>query len=158
MSRHRLERRQVVGGSVREAFGFFKDPMNLEVITPPWLRFRVVSSSNDVVRLGTEITYHLRWQVFPMKWRSRISEYEEDRLFADEMLRGPYASWYHWHYFEEVPNGVAVTDVVEYRLPFGPLGSLAHGAVVRRQLEAIFDYRYQTIDRLFRRPAVPEST
>jgi hypothetical protein len=30
---------------------------------------------------------------------------------------------------------------VDYALPFGPLGRLAHCLVVRRQLQGIFDYR-----------------
>jgi hypothetical protein len=38
---------------------------------------------------------------------------------------------------------------VDYSLPFGVLGRLAHGIFVRRQLEAIFDYRAREIARFF---------
>jgi ligand-binding SRPBCC domain-containing protein len=149
VSPHVLERSQVVPGALDHVFSFFEDPRNLETITPPWLHFTVLSSSDERVRLGTEIGYSLRWQVFPMRWESRISEYERDVMFADEMTRGPYARWYHRHLFREVPEGVEMVDVVEYRLPHGPLGRLVHGAVVRRQLESIFDYRRDVISRLF---------
>lgn len=148
MRSHRLERRQVVAGRLSDVFRFFEDPRNLEAITPPWLRFRVESSTTDVVQLGTEIDYRLSWHVFPMRWRSRISEYEKDRMFADEMLRGPYAHWYHRHTFAETSTGIEIVDVVDYRLPFAFLGRAVHSALVRRQLEAIFDYRHEAIRRI----------
>jgi ligand-binding SRPBCC domain-containing protein len=147
-----LERRQVVPGDMSTVFAFFKDPRNLEAITPPWLHFQVVASSTPVVRKGTEIDYRLRWQAFPMRWRSRISEYVEGELFADEMLRGPYRRWYHRHLFTVVPSGVEVRDVVQYQLPFGPIGRLAHAVTVRSQLEAIFDHRRQAIAGIFGLP------
>jgi len=146
---HVLEARQLVPGDMTTVFGFFKDPKNLEAITPPWLRFEVRSSTTRTVRTGTEIAYRLRWQVFPMTWRSRISEYEERVLFADEMLSGPYRRWYHTHLFKEAPGGVEMRDVVEYELPFGLLGRLVHAFTVRRQLEAIFAYRRGAIARIF---------
>ena len=34
-----------------------------------------------------------------------------------------------------------MTDTVRYAIGFGPLGELAHRALVRRDLEAIFDFR-----------------
>ena len=46
-------------------------------------------------------------------------------------------------------TGVEMTDDVEYRLPFGPLGRLVHWLVVRHQLRAIFDYRTSAIARRF---------
>ena len=149
MSSDVLKRRQIVSGDIETVFEFFKDPKNLETITPPWLKFEVVSSTTERVQAGTEIQYRLWWQIFPMKWRSRISEFVDGELFADEMLRGPYKRWYHRHLFAQLEDGVEVVDIVEYTLPFGVLGRLVHGAVIRRQLEAIFDYRATTIDRVF---------
>jgi ligand-binding SRPBCC domain-containing protein len=152
VSVHVLKRRQVVPGDLAAVFGFFEDPKNLEAITPPWLRFEVRSSTTERATLGTEITYRLRWLILPMTWESRISEYVAGELFADEMLSGPYKRWYHRHLFTSVPSGVEVTDVVEYQLAFGPLGRLAHSMTVRRQLEAIFDYRHAAITEIFGPP------
>jgi len=146
---HLLERSQFVPADLETVFRFFEDPLNLETITPPWMNFEVKSSTDDVVQKGTEIGYRLRWLVFPMAWKSRISEYESGVLFADEMIRGPYKRWYHRHLFRSVQGGVQVRDVVEYELPCGPLGQLVHRCVVRSQLEAIFDYRRDTIERMF---------
>jgi len=144
-----LHRRQVVGGDLPAVFGFFKSPLNLEAITPRWLRFRVIHASDPEVREGTRIAYRLRVQGFPLRWESRITEYSENAMFADEQLVGPYRRWYHRHLFHAVPGGVAIEDVVEYQLPFGLLGRLVHAALVRRQLAEIFDYRTRAIAARF---------
>jgi ligand-binding SRPBCC domain-containing protein len=152
---HLLERRQVVSGDLARVFAFFCDPRNLEALTPPWLGFRVVAASDARVRLGTRIRYRLRLHGVPLGWESRIAEFVPEERFADEQLRGPYARWYHRHLFRAVPGGVEVTDRVEYRLPFGPLGGLAHALVVRRQLRAIFEHRAARMRELF--PPTPEA-
>jgi len=149
VSDHVLERRQLVPGTPERVFEFFKDPYNLERITPPWLRFEVEDASDARVREGTRIRYRLAWQGIPMRWESVISDYREDHEFVDQMTRGPYARWHHRHLFKPVAGGVEMRDVVSYRLPLGPLGTLAHALVVRRQLEAIFDYRRRAVAQVF---------
>jgi ligand-binding SRPBCC domain-containing protein len=146
---YRLQRRQVVGGTLSAVFAFFKTPQNLEAITPPWLRFRVIAATDAEVREGTRIAYSLRLHGIPFRWESRIAEYVEDRLFADEQIIGPYRRWYHRHLFRPVPGGVEIEDVVDYELPLGPLGRLAHACFVRRQLDRIFEYRADAIARRF---------
>jgi ligand-binding SRPBCC domain-containing protein len=65
------------------------------------------------------------------------------------MLEGPYRSWYHLHVFTPVAHGVEMYDRVEYEMPFGPLGSAAHRLLVRRQLDAIFDFRARAVSARF---------
>lgn len=147
-----LARTLTVAADLDDVFAFFKDPYNLAEITPPWLNFQVQWASEAAVRQDTRIRYRIRWLGLPMRWESRIDRYVENVCFADEMLVGPYKSWYHLHRFRPVPEGVQMSDRVKYALPFGPMGLLAHAAVVRRQLEAIFDYRAQRIGEIFAAP------
>lgn len=149
---YRLYRTQVVGGTIEEVFAFFKDPRNLETITPPWMGFHILGSTHEEVQLGTRIRYRLRVNGIPMGWESLIAEYEEGELFADQMLRGPYRRWYHQHRFREVEGGVEILDQVDYELPLGPLGRLAHWLLVRRQLDAIFSHRQQAMAERFPLP------
>lgn len=139
----------MVPGEGQEVFDFFKDPRNLSELTPPWLNFQVRESSDPSVRNGTRIKYRIRWLGLPMRWESVIEEYVEGEHFADRMLVGPYASWLHRHLFSPVTGGVLVEDRVEYTLPLGWAGALAHRVLVRRQLEAIFDYRALALARRF---------
>lgn len=146
---YRLQQTQVVGGTVAEVFAFFKTPHNLEQLTPPFLGFSVLHASDTEVRLGTTIDYRLALHGIPLRWTSRISEYLEGEMFADEMTSGPYRRWYHRHYFREVPGGVELSDIVEYDLPLGALGRLARQLFVRRQLDTIFAFRRAAIAARF---------
>ena len=146
---YQLRRTQVVGGTIEEVFAFFKDHRNLEAITPPWMGFRILGSTHEEVQLGTRIRYRLRVNGLPMGWESLIAEYEEGTMFADQMLKGPYRRWYHRHQFRQVDGGVEIVDQVDYELPLGPLGRLAHWLVVRRQLDAIFAHRQHAMAERF---------
>ena len=148
MRLHRLEREQLVPGSVADVFGFFAEARNLERITPAWLRFEVVTPEPIRMGPGTLIDYRLRVRGVPLRWTSRIEEWETDRAFADRQVRGPYRVWHHRHEFEARADGTVVRDRVLYALPLGPLGALARAAVVRRDLERIFDFRREAVRRL----------
>jgi ligand-binding SRPBCC domain-containing protein len=64
---------------------------------------------------------------------------------------GPYRLWDHRHRFWREESGTAIEDFVVYELPLGPLGFLLDRLAVRRQLEAIFDYRQAQIEALLAR-------
>ena len=149
MTVHLLNRKQIIPGNISDVFEFFENPLNLEKITPPWLRFRVLSSTDSRVGLGTKISYRLHWQIFPLSWNSEISEYKKDIFFADEMTRGPYRSWYHRHLFRSVQDNVEMTDTIQYSLPLGLIGNLVHAVIIKQQLESIFDYRKKVIEEIF---------
>ncbi len=146
---HTLKRTTFIPADLPRVFAVFKNPRNLEAFTPPWLGFRILSTTDEIVREGTRIRYRLSLAGLPISWESRITEYAELSHFADEQLAGPYRHWYHRHTFRAVPGGVEMTDVVDYALPLGPLGRLVHWLVVRHQLRAIFDYRTKVMTKLF---------
>jgi ligand-binding SRPBCC domain-containing protein len=52
------------------------------------------------------------------------------------------------HEFAETPDGTIVSDCVDYTLPLGPLGRIAHSLIVGRQLKAIFEYRQRAMPKL----------
>jgi ligand-binding SRPBCC domain-containing protein len=152
LSVHLLERSQTLAGEPEELFAFYRDPFNLERITPRWMRFRVIGSSHPYVRRGTRIEYELRWHRFPLHWVTLIEEYEDGVGFVDVMERGPYRRWRHEHRFTPTKGGLQIDDRVEYELPGGVLGEIVHRLVVRRQLEEIFDHRAARMHELFGGP------
>ena len=148
---HTLRRRQRLPGTPEEVFAFFGDARNLETITPPLLRFRVMDSGAEAIAMGpgTLIRYRLNVHRVPVGWLTAIREWDPPRSFVDQQLRGPYALWHHTHTFEALPDGgTLMTDVVRYGLPFGALGEIAHRLFVRRDIEAIFDFRAKKIVEL----------
>lgn len=133
---------------LKQTFAFFENAANLGRITPAWLNFRIVSA-DVAMRQGAEFDYVIRWFGMPMKWRSLIAKYAPPFVFVDEQMVGPYKSWHHEHTFSETPNGVIVSDNLEYELPFGPLGDVAHSLLVKHQLKAIFRYRQKALGEIF---------
>jgi len=129
-----------------EVFAFFSDASNLEVITPPWLSFSVVTPAPIEMRPGTLIDYRLRFRGFPLRWRSEITSWDPPHRFADAQVKGPYRQWIHEHTFVEKDGGTLAGDRVEYAV-WG--GALANALVVRRDVERIFDYRRQTLTAMF---------
>lgn len=144
---HELVREQVVPRPIEETFAFFAQARNLESITPPWLHFEVLTPEPIAMRSGAAIEYRLRLHGIPMRWTAQIEEWEEAHAFVDRQIRGPYRLWHHRHEFEEHPGGTLVRDHVHYGLPAGPFGALAHRALVRRDVERIFDFRAAAVAR-----------
>jgi ligand-binding SRPBCC domain-containing protein len=122
-------------------FAFFSTPRNLEAITPPWLKFRIVHESAPQPGEGVEYTYRLLMRGIPMRWKSRLTEWVPGERFVDVQLRGPYAEWHHTHTFEDVEGGTLIRDRVSYRLPFGWFGRLVAGRLVAADVSKIFEYR-----------------
>ncbi len=145
---HRLVREQVVAAAPDAVFDFFSHARNLETLTPPWLRFEVLTAEPIEMRQGTRIEYRLRLHGVPLRWVSRIEEWHPGRGFVDRQVHGPYRLWHHRHEFEAHDGGTLVRDSVHCSLPLGPFGALAHTAFVRRDLAAVFEYRRQQIDHL----------
>ena len=148
---HVLETSLLVHRPRREVFGFFADPENLDRITPQDLRFEIVTSRPIVMRAGALIAYRLRLLGVRFGWLTRIEVFEPEERFVDVQVRGPYRRWRHVHRFEETPQGTLVRDRVEYELPLGAVGELAHRLFVRSRLRRIFAYRAGRISELLER-------
>jgi ligand-binding SRPBCC domain-containing protein len=148
VSVHHLQREQYVDFPLQEVFEFFAAARNLERITPPWLSFQVLTPEPIVMRIGTMIDYRLRVHGLPLRWTSAIEEWEPGRSFVDRQLRGPYGLWHHRHTFETSGSGTIVRDEVDYALPLGPVGELAHLLFVKPDLNRIFAYRHEAVPRL----------
>jgi ligand-binding SRPBCC domain-containing protein len=143
---HVVRREQRLPGPPAEVFAFFADAANLEAITPPWLRFRIVTPRPIEMRVGTLIEYPLALHRLPIAWLTRIEEWEPGVRFVDVQLHGPYKLWHHTHEFEPAgPDATLMRDTVRYALPLGPLGEGARRAFVARDLEAIFDHRRHAV-------------
>jgi ligand-binding SRPBCC domain-containing protein len=151
----RLESISVVPYPIETVFAFFADAMNLEAITPPFLRFGVLTPAPIQMRPGRLIDYRLRLHGLPLRWQSEISAWEPPYRFVDEQRRGPYRRWVHEHRFEPCAEGTRVIDRVRYEVPGG---RWVHDALVGPDLRRIFEYRSERLRDFFAPANAPSGT
>lgn len=147
-----LRKTQILPISLDEAWDFFSSPKNLKEITPDYMDFKIHTPADELESMypGQMISYTVRPLLgLPLQWTTEITHVEDKNFFVDEQRVGPYTMWHHQHHFEEIDGGVLMTDIVHYMLPLGPLGWVARKLFVERQLEGIFDYRYQVCSKKF---------
>ena len=137
--------------SMDDAWEFFSNPKNLQQITPKNLGFKIVSKYHgDNMYPGQIIEYTVKPVLgIPLYWMTEITHVDEKKYFVDEQRFGPYSMWHHQHHFKETSNGIEMTDIVHYKIPFGFLGSIANSLFIKKQLKQIFDHRYKTVEKLF---------
>lgn len=142
---------QFIPTNLNTAWDFFSNPNNLKDITPTNLGFKVISKfQGDAMYAGQIIEYTVSPVLgIPLYWMTEITHVEDKKYFVDEQRFGPYSMWHHQHHFRETNGGVEMTDIVHYKVPFWFLGDIANGLFVRRQLKAIFDYRYKKVEEMF---------
>jgi len=145
-----LRRETTVNCALPEVFNFFSKAENLEAITPPWLRFRIETPQPIRMGQGATIAYQLHVRGFPLRWLTEIEAWCPPYEFVDVQVKGPYKLWRHIHRFHETEYGTRMTDIVNYTLPFGPLGRLVHRLQVAGDLDKIFDYRERQVRTLLK--------
>lgn len=149
--KHRLYREQQLNCDIETAWDFFSSPKNLSKITPKDMGFTVLTDYNsEQITEGMVIDYIVSPLLkVPLKWRTRITHVEPNISFTDFQEKGPYKYWNHFHEFIPNKDGVLMKNTVDYELPFGFLGKIAHLLFVKKKLAHIFDFRYSVLEKLF---------
>lgn len=128
-------------------------PEHLRDRTPPGVGLVVSSEIPERIYPGLIITYRLRpYKMFCFNWSTKTTQAERLMYFIDEQKSGPYRFWRHEHRLRSTERGVEITDLIHYALPFGMLDRMVHAAIVRKQLNAIFDYRREVLSEKFGAP------
>jgi ligand-binding SRPBCC domain-containing protein len=135
----------IVAADIDRTWAFFSSADNLPAITPPWLRFQILTPTPIVLGPDSVLDYRIRVMGLPVRWRTRIIDWSPPRQFIDLQIRGPYTLWHHQHTFAPVSEGVECKDRVIYRTAGKGLGRLVQGMFVRRQLLDIFRFRRKVI-------------
>lgn len=146
-----LQKVQVIPAPIEKVWDFFSAPENLKTITPPHLGFQILSQKHgETMYAGELIEYTVKPLLgIPLYWMTEITHIEPMKYFIDEQRFGPYSFWHHQHHFKEINNGVEMTDIVHYKIPFWFLGDIANSLIVKYQLKKIFDYRTEVTEKRF---------
>lgn len=146
----KLKQEQFLPISLEQAWEFFATPKNLNEVTPADMVFEITSHLPDKMYEGLIITYRIKPMLnIPIDWCTEITHIKEKEFFVDEQRKGPYNIWHHEHHFEAVEGGVMMTDLLYYDIGKSVFGWLAGKLFVNKKVEAIFKYRYKTLEKYF---------
>ena len=134
----------------QEVFPFFSEASNLETITPDFLGFKILNKSTASIKTGTIINYKLKLHGIPLKWKTEILDFQQDKFFIDNQIKGPYKKWLHKHSFVPYRKGTLIIDDITYKLPLGKIGHLFAGHFVAKDVQKIFTFRQNTLKKVFK--------
>lgn len=150
MKIYTLHTKQNLPITLNEAWDFLSDPRNLKTITPEYMGFNILRGADRAMYQGQLIQYNVTPILgIPTKWVTEITHVVDKKFFVDEQRFGPYALWHHKHFIKEIPGGVEMEDIVDYKVPFGLLGQIVQPFIVAPKLNEIFEYRRKKLVELF---------
>ena len=114
------------------------------------MSFEIISGAEKSIYAGQIIQYNVS-PIFGIKlrWVTEITHVIDNKYFVDEQRFGPYSLWHHKHFFKKIKGGILMEDVVDYKIPLGWLGHLAHFIFVKNRLKKIFKFRENKLVKLF---------
>lgn len=142
---------QVIPRDLEEVWHFFSRPENLNDMTPEDMDFQIMTDIQGVEMYEGMI---IQYKVSPMlgiklNWVTEITHVRDRQYFIDEQRFGPYALWHHQHHFELVDGGVKMTDILNYKVPYGFIGDIANAIFVENRIDEIFKYRIKAVEKIF---------
>ncbi len=148
-----LKATQKIPVDIETAWDFFSKPENLNAITPKKLGFKILNISKaykEAMYAGQIIEYNVKPLLgIPLYWMTEITQVKDKEFFIDEQRFGPYKLWHHQHHFKQIENGIEMTDIVHYKIPYWFAGDIANALIVRKQLKEIFEYRFKMIEEKY---------
>lgn len=133
-----------IPASPEAVFRFHESADALVKLIPPGEPLRVLVPPASL-HPGTRVVLRGSLLGLPLTWVAVHTEYDPPRLFADRQESGPFEHWHHRHHIlDDGAGGTTLRDEVEYALPFGWVGRVFGGGLVRAKLAAMFAYRHET--------------
>lgn len=152
MKMYRLRNTQKLPISLDEAWEFLSNPNQLENITTDELSFQKLHDIPDKMYEGMLMQLRLKpFLRIQLDWLTEITHIKEKEYFIDEQRLGPFRFWHHEHRVLPIEGGVEIQDTVHYVMPFSILGRFVHWLFLRKQLENIFNFREEAIEKVFSR-------
>lgn len=149
MKPHIYTEETIINRPIDEVFEFFSKAENLNLLTPTFLKFKILTPLPIAMGVGTLIDYKISLNGIPFTWKTKISTWKKNEVFVDEQLRGPYKVWIHEHKFEVVDSGVKMTDTVQYLSPGWIVEPIINKLYIEKKVKEIFEFRKKVLLQYF---------
>ena len=100
---------------------------------------------SGLIEDGESVTWQAKHFGITQYLTSKISNFRRPYIFRDEQTKGIFDYFRHDHIFEFKDNKTIMTDVFEYRAPFGFLGSIADGLFLEKYMTNLLIQRNKVI-------------
>lgn len=111
-----FEKAVLILASVEEVFAFCNSRRGFEQHFP----YKVIwYAGPETWRRSSELKFKFRYFGLWFDFQTKVTRWEKNRLFVDEMVVGPYKRFVHAHLFDDVQQGTVYTDHVEFETGFG---------------------------------------
>jgi ligand-binding SRPBCC domain-containing protein len=132
-----------IAAPVETVFQFHEREDALPLLMPAFPPVQLIAKTPGI-GIGTRVEL----RIVLVHWVALHTTYEQNKLFVDEQVKGPFARWVHRHEFENIGERTRLTDRVEYSLRGGPVLNALLGWTVRIMLGQMFAHRHATTKRL----------
>lgn len=101
----------------------------------------IAGKTSGLINLNESVTWRAKHFGINQKLTSKITEFKRPECFTDEMVSGAFKSFRHEHHFSEIADGTLMTDIFDYKSPFGMLGSLADKLFLKNYMVQLLEKR-----------------
>ena len=129
---------------INKIFNFYSNPKNINLLTP-W--FAKVSCTPEK-KISKNETFNIEINILGIKnkWKILIKNYEENKVFTDLQINGPFKYWEHNHIFKYENNKTVMYDEIRYSSKFNLLDK---SFIFYFIFKIIFYYRKRKILAIF---------
>ena len=107
----------------------------------------VAGRTSGLIELGESVTWEGRHFGVRQRFTAEVTAFDRPFYFRDVMTAGAFRAFAHDHRFEERDGRTVMTDVVEFRSPFGPIGWLVDRLFMAGYLRRLLGGRCEAIKR-----------
>ena len=105
----------------------------------------VAGKTTGLIELGESVTWRAKHLGITQMLTSTITDFNAPYYFVDEMVQGAFKSFKHEHIFKEENGWVIMTDIFDYKSPYGVLGKIIDELFLKNYMHNLLETRNHTV-------------
>ncbi len=97
--------------------------------------------TSGLITLNEFVTWKAKHFGVYLKLTTKITAFRSPEYFIDEMVKGPFKSFKHQHIFRSIDTITEMTDIFDYKSPFGIFGKVADTIFLKKYMTDLLKKR-----------------
>lgn len=90
--------------------------------------------TSGLIGMNESVTWRAKHFGIYQNLTSKITEFQRPEYFVDEMQKGAFKEFKHEHHFDELNGKTKMTDIFDYKSPFGIIGKIADKLFLKKYM------------------------